>query len=127
MTASMSALSPETRASRARSSNFTVPPGMWVLWGATLPGCPFCSTAANSSCGSMGFEMYPSIPASRHRSRSLCMAWAVIATIRVYLPVPRSRARIVVVASIPPMTGICRSISTTSNLSRSSQVRASPP
>ena len=56
------------------------------------------------------------MPAARQRSRSPCIACAVSATIgsrrrcRAF-----SRSRIACVASNPPISGICRSISTTSN------------
>ena len=67
------------------------------------------------------------MPAARHRSRSLVIACAVIATMRMCWPVSRSRCRIATVASRPPMTGICRSISTRSKVSRSSRASASRP
>ena len=55
------------------------------------------------------------MPAARQASRSPCIAFAVSATIgRRARPVSRSRARQVVVADRPSITGIWQSISTTS-------------
>ena len=55
------------------------------------------------------------MPAARQRSRSPFMAWAVMAMIGVWAPVAASRARMAAVASKPSISGICTSISTTSN------------
>ena len=71
-----------------------------------------------SSTPSIGFVTYPSMPASRYRSRSPCMACAVSATIGRCVPEARSASRIAAVASSPPITGICTSISTRSNVPR---------
>ena len=56
------------------------------------------------------------MPAARQRSRSLVMAWAVMAMIGVCLPVWRSVSRMIRVASKPFISGISTSISTTSKL-----------
>ncbi len=53
------------------------------------------------------------MPASRHMSRSPCMAFAVIATMRGRSS-GRQRAQMRRDASSPSMSGICTSISTTS-------------
>ena len=55
------------------------------------------------------------MPAARQRSRSPFIAWAVMAMIGMApCPTPRA-ARIAAVASKPSISGICTSISTTSN------------
>src|SRR4051812_2116110 len=82
-------------------------PGAW-------PGRSGGSMTANSVRESIGLDTYPSMPASRQRSRSPAIACAVMATMRTCPPEDCSRARIAAVASMPPIPGICRSISTTS-------------
>ena len=67
------------------------------------------------------------MPAAMQRSRSPVMACAVIAMIRVWPPSIASRSRIAAVASRPPISGICTSISTRSKRSRATISRASRP
>src|ERR1039458_1973401 len=67
------------------------------------------------------------MPAARHRSRSPRIAWAVMATIGMCLPVLCSRTRMAEVASNPSISGICTSINTTSKFSWSRAARASRP
>ena len=55
------------------------------------------------------------MPAARQRSRSPCIACAVSATIGTCAPVPRLARADRSVASKPLISGICTSISTTSN------------
>ena len=73
------------------------------------------STSAKSAFGSIGLPRYPSMPAARQRS---LIARHDVRGHRHDPQVPpdcASRARIAAVASSPPITGICRSMSTRSN------------
>ena len=65
--------------------------GDWLDDGGLEPPSVSRSTTANSMSGSIGFERYPSMPAAKHRSRSLSRACAVMATMRTCWPVARSR------------------------------------
>ena len=56
------------------------------------------------------------MPAARQRSRSPFIACAVIATMRMWPPVDALARRMAAVASSPPISGICTSISTTSKV-----------
>ena len=68
---------------------------------------------ATSDTGCTGFDTYPFMPASMHRSLSPLIACAVIAIIGKSA---HSRfARIFLVVSKPSITGICTSINTRSN------------
>ena len=89
------------------------------------PGSTDAIAPVTSACRS-GFEIYPSIPASRKRSLSPCMACAVTATIGRCAPERRSRSRIAAVASSPSMTGICTSMKTRSKVSIDAQVGGFP-
>ena len=67
------------------------------------------------------------MPAATQRSRSSIMAWAVIAMMGRWAPVPSSRARILAVASNPSISGIWQSMRTASKRSRATSCSASRP
>jgi len=66
------------------------------------------------------------MPAAKHISRSPCMAFAVMATMRGRSS-GRQREQIVRVASRPSISGICTSMSTTSYTWRRTDSIASMP
>ena len=115
MTSVISSSSPETRCRSASSSNVTGPadrtPGSRRRRRPVRPR----RTASADRSASRDSRPCPRPDTARDRCVIAC---AVMATMRTCRPVPRSRSRIATVASRPPMTGICRSISTRSKVSR---------